>query len=538
VEPDAETFDFIVAGAGSAGCVLAARLSESGRHSVLLLEAGGPDTSSWIHLPLGASKLLYNREVNWLYYSEPEPELRGRRIFLPRGKVLGGTSSINGMVYIRGHRDDYDGWAREGAPGWGYDDVLPYFKKAERQCRGADAFHGADGPLAVTDPAREALYDQFVSAAAEMGFARNDDFNGARQEGFGYFQTTIDRGRRASAAAAYLRPARGRRNLAVRTRALAHKILIEDRRAAGVAYVRDGRMATARCRGEVVVCGGAFNSPQLLQLSGLGPPELLEKLGVPVVQALPGVGENLQEHFCASVVVRGKQPITMNDLARNPLRGLAAALRYALMKRGPLATNGILAGGFWKSGAAQDRPDLECVLCGWSLASESEAGVVLDRFPGATIAAEILRPRSRGFVRARTRDPASPPSIRFNFLAHEDDRAAIVAGLGAMRRLARAKAFSAFFESEVLPGPSVRSDGELLNYCREQGGIAYHPAGTCKMGSGTDAVVDHSLRVHGIAGLRVIDASIMPTITAGNTNAPTIMIAEKGSGMILAGAAA
>jgi choline dehydrogenase len=532
---DAESFDFIVVGAGSAGCVLAARLSESGSHKVLLLEAGGPDSNPWIHLPLGASKLLYDRKVNWRYHSEPEPGLDDRRIFLPRGKGLGGTSSINGMVYIRGHRDDYDGWARSGLSGWGYDDVLSYFKKAERQCRGGDDFHGAEGPLAVTDPPREALYDLFLAAAAEVGFARNSDFNGAEQSGFGYFQTTIDRGRRASTAAAYLRPARRRNTLVVKTRALARRILFESRRAIGVEYFSEGRVAIARCHGEIIVAGGAFNSPQLLQLSGVGPADLLQKLGIAIVQALPGVGENLQEHFCAPVVLRGKPPITLNDLARSPARRVAAGLRYALARKGPLATNGILAGGFWKSVESKHRPDLECVLCGWSQASQSEAGIVLDRFPGATIETEILQPKSRGQVRALTPDPQDAPAIRFNFLSHDDDCAAIVAGLRAMRRLAKAKAFSAFYDREVLPGPAVR-DEDLLAYCRQKGGIAYHPAGTCRMGQGADGVVDARLRVHGVTGLRVVDASIMPTITSGNTNAPTIMIAEKGADMILADA--
>jgi choline dehydrogenase len=537
MRPDADLFDFIVVGAGSAGCVLAARLSENGRHRVLLLEAGGPNRNPWIHLPLGASRLLYDRAANWRYSSEPEAGLKHRRIYLPRGKGLGGTSAINGMVYIRGHRDDYEGWAKQGLPGWGYEDVMPYFRKAERQSRGPDAFHGADGPLAVCDPAPEPLYDQFLQAAEEVGFPMTRDFNGADPSGFGYFQTTIDRGRRASTAAAYLRPASRRKNLTVRTHALASRILIEDGRAVGVEHLGDGRTWHARCRREIIVSAGAFNSPQLLQLSGVGPVDLLNELGVPVAAALPGVGENLQEHFCAPLVIRGKLPITINDLAASPWRRLAAGLRYGFWRTGPLATNGILAGGFWTSSDQQPRPDLECVLCGWSLASEGEGGVVLDRFPGATIAVEILRPESRGRVRARTRDPAAAPAIRFDFLNRGADGAAIVAGLGAMRRLAQAKAFSRFYDRELLPGPHVRSDEEMLDYCRERGGVAYHPVGTCRMGTGLDAVVDAHLRVRGVAGLRVADASIMPTITAGNTNAPTIMIAEKGADMILADAA-
>ncbi len=530
-----DLFDFVVIGAGSAGCVLANRLTESGRHRVLLLEAGGEDRSLWIHIPLGYGKHFTNRKVNWLYTSEEEPATGNRRIAQPRGKVLGGSSSINGLVYMRGQREDYDRWRDLGNTGWGYADVLPYFRRAEDQQRGAGEYHGVGGPIAVSDPSEpHPLSEAYLAAAEECGYRRNPDFNGATQEGFGYVQLTLRNGFRSSAATGYLRPARRRSNLTVITRAHATRILFSHKRATGVEYLRDGLPASAMARHEVIAAGGSFNSPQLLQLSGIGPASLLQSFGVPVVADVRGVGMNLQDHYTGRLVYECTEPFTLNDAVRNPGRGLVTALRYVFLRKGLLTMGASYAAGFIRSDPAVPTPDIQTSI---SLFSADKAGDKLHSFSGFSLAARLLRPESRGSVQIQSVDPLQAPAIRPNYFSAEKDCGVLLAGMKATRRLADTAAMRRYVVREHDPGASCVSDADLLDHLRLRGGISYHPVGTCKMGNDASAVVDDRLRVHGIHGLRVVDASIMPTIVSGNTNAPTIMIAEKGADMILQDAA-
>jgi len=531
---DENPFDYIVTGAGSAGCVVAARLSESGRHRVLLLEAGDRDRYPWIHVPMGYGRLFSNPRVNWMYESEPEPELEGRSMYQPRGKVLGGTSSINGMVYMRGNPADYDEWRQRGCTGWDWDSVLPYFKKAEDQERGPDAFHGVGGPLRVSDqPARFELAERWIAAAIEAGLPANNDFNNGQQEGAGPFQTTTNRRRRWSTAAAYLRPARNRENLTVQTNALATRVVIENGRATGIEFLRNGARQTARARGEVIVCGGVFNSPQLLQLSGLGPGGQLRDLGIEVVRDIPAVGADLQDHFYVRLAFRCTKPITLNDVANNPLRKMLAGVQYALFRAGPLATNGICAGGFARSDQRFERPDIQLNFSLWSFAERTRAGVYPHPFPGFTVSAVHLRPDARGDVRLKSADPLAPPAIRFNFLKTSHDLKALTAGMRLARKIVDQPALSGYVAGELIPGKDVVTDDEFEAAIRRNGISNLHPIGTCRMGSDERSVVDPRLRVRGIERLRVVDASIMPSVPAGNTNAPSIMIGEKASDMIL-----
>jgi choline dehydrogenase len=528
------TFDYIVTGAGSAGCVIAARLSESGRYRVLLLEAGDRDRNLWIHVPMGYARLFANPRLNWMYESEPEPELQGRTMYQPRGKVLGGTSSINGMVYMRGNRADYDEWRQRGCTGWDWESVLPYFKKAEDQERGADAFHGVGGPLHVSDQAvRWELADRWVAAAIEAGLPANNDFNGARQDGAGHFQSTTKRSRRWSTAAAYLRSARRRHNLTVRTNAYATRVLIEDGRAAGVSFVNSGVPETARVHGEVIVCGGVFNSPQLLQLSGLGPAELLQEFGIPVIRDMPAVGADLQDHFYVRLAFRCTRSITMNDVANSFVRRTAAGVHYALFRSGPLASNGVCAGAFARSDARLDRPDLQLNFTTWSYAGRDRKGVRAHPFPGFSVSAVHLRPEGRGSVRLRSPNPLAPPAIRFNFLRTRGDVQALTTGMRLARKIAQQPALADYVAEEILPGPRVSTDAEFEATIRANGMSNLHPVGTCRMGGDEAAVLDARLQVRGVERLRVADASIMPSVPAGNTNAPSIMIGEKASDMIL-----
>ena len=531
---DAGTFDYIVTGAGSAGCAVAARLSEDGRYRVLLLEAGGKDSGFWIHVPIGYSRLFANPRVNWMFESEPEAELEGRTMYQPRGKVLGGTSSINGMVYMRGNPADYDLWRQRGCAGWDWDSVLPYFRKAEDQERGGDAFHGSGGPLRVTDQAIDwELGGHFIAAAIEAGLPANNDFNDGEQEGAGPFQNTTNRRHRWSTATAYLKPARRRANLLVRTNSHATRILVDNGRAKGVEFLCDGVPNVARASGEIIVCGGVYGSPQLLQLSGLGPAEMLREFGIPVVRDMPGVGADLQDHFYVRLAFRCTKPITLNDIANSPVKKLIAGLQYVLFHTGPLTSNGICAGGFARSDPRLERPDIQLNFSVWSFAERTNRGVVPHPFPGFTISAVHLRPDARGTVMLKSPDPLAAPSIRFNFLRTQYDLQALTAGMRLARNITQQAALAPYVAEELIPGAQVNSDAEFEAAIRRNGVSNLHPVGTCRMGADPQAVCDPRLRVNGIAGLRVVDASVMPSVPAGNTNAPTIMIGEKASDMIL-----
>src|ERR1700676_5308277 len=527
-------FDYVIVGAGSAGCVLANRLSADGKYSVLLLEAGPKDTNLWIHVPLGYGKLFKEKSVNWMYQTEPEPELNGRQVFQPRGKGLGGSRSVNGLLYVRGQHEDYDRWRQRGNAGWGYDDVLPYFRKAENQQRGESKYHGAGGPLPVSDwRHHDPLSEAFVDAAAETGIPTNPDFNGATQEGAGFFQTTTKRGRRASTAFSYLRPAKNRSNLHVETSALAQRILFEGRRAKAVEYKQEGRLRTAKARKEILVSSGAYNSPQLLQLSGVGPADLLKQHGIDIVLDAPGVGNDLQDHLQVRLVTRCAQRVTLNDIVNHPVRRVMAGARYAAFRRGPLTIAAGTSGAFFKTNPRLATPDIQIHFLPFST---DRMGEKLHSFSAFSASVCQLRPESRGSLRIRSADPAVPPEIRINYLATETDRTAFIEGLKILRRILHAPALSAYVTEEVDPGAKISSDEELLSFCRRTGSTVYHPTSTCRMGNDPLAVVDQRLKVRGIEGLRVVDASIMPDLMSGNTNAPTIMIAEKASDMILADA--
>ena len=521
--------DFIIVGAGSAGCAVAARLSEDPATRVLLLEAGGEDRNRWIHIPLGFGKTFADPSVNWCYETEPDPGAADRRVFWPRGKVLGGSSSINGMVYIRGQAEDFDHWRQLGNTGWSFEDVLPYFRRSEHQTRGSDAYHGTDGPLCVSDVAKHPICEAFIAAALELGLPRNDDFNGASQEGVGYHQTTTRQGRRCSTAVGYLRPAMARSNIRVVTEALAEKVIFDARRAIGVAFRQDGRLVTARAAQEVILCGGAVNSPQLLMLSGIGPREHLMEFGISVLHHLPGVGQSLQDHYSAPIKLKCRLPITVNDVMKSNARKLRAGLEYYIFHRGPVSTISSPAALFARTRPELASPDVKCSISPFS-AERPQDG--LHRWSGFTIIAYQLRPESRGQIKLKSANPADPPAVYPNYLTAETDQRTIVAGLKLCRRLLASPRLERFVESEFQPGPAVESDEQLLDYVRRRGGTVYHPTSTCKMGDDPMAVVDPELRVHGIDGLRIADASIMPTVVSGNTNAATIMIGERAADMV------
>ncbi len=515
------TYDYIIVGAGSAGCVLANRLSEDSRKNVLLLEAGPRDTNVWIHVPLGYGKLFARTDVNWAYESEPEPALNGRRIFTPRGKVLGGSSSINGLVYIRGQREDFDGW---GIPGWDFESLLPYFRKSEDQARGADQWHGSGGPLSVSDLPRHELCDAFIDSAAALGIARNDDFNGASQEGTGYYQATTCKGRRCSSAFGYLRPALGRANLRVEVNALATRIVFEDLRAVAVEYRQGGKQQVAKAN-EILLAGGAFNSPQLLQLSGVGPRALLKRHGIPLVHELPGVGEDLQDHFYVRTFWRCKKPITLNDDLASVWRQARIGLQYLLFREGPLTVAAGHAAAFVRARREAKRPDAQIYFINFSSA---QRGGVLHAHSGFTCSVSQLQVESRGSVHIRSADPAAAPAIRYNYLDTENDRRVMVEGLKLARRIVSTPPLRDYVVDEFKPGAGVQSDEEWLAYCREAGETVFHPTSTCRMGS----VVDDALRVKGVQGLRVVDASVMPAVPSGNINAAVIAVAEKAADLL------
>ncbi len=522
--------DYIVVGAGSAGCVVAARLTEDPSVSVVLLEAGGEDRSPWIHIPIGYGKTIIDPKVNWCYNTEPDPNLGGRAVFWPRGKVLGGSSSINGLLYVRGQAEDFDHWRQLGNAGWSFDDVLPYFRRSEGFREGGDTLHGADGPLAVSPlTERHPLCEAYIQAAEEIGLKRNNDFNGPVQEGVGYYHVTARKGRRCSAAVAFLRPAAKRPNLRILTRAHAERILFAGRRATGVVFERGGERVTVRATREVILCGGAVNSPQLLMLSGIGPAEHLQSVGIDPLHHLPGVGANLQDHYQARFAYRCRYPITVNDIMKSPLRKLQVGLQYALFRTGPLTSSAGQVGIFARSRPGLVSPDIQFHFIVFSSDRPAQG---LHTFSGFTQNVCQLRPESRGEILLKSRDPQAAPAIHPNYLATELDCRTLIDGLKMSRRLADRSVLRHYIESEYLPGEQVQSDDELLDYARAYGGTIYHPVGTCRMGQDSNSVVDAELRVHGLQGLRVADASIMPTLVSGNTNAACIMIGEKLSDMV------
>jgi choline dehydrogenase len=534
-----EEYDYIVVGAGSAGCVLAGRLSEDPATRVLLLEAGPPDRSLWIHLPIGYGKTMWSPTYNWRFETDPDPNMNGRRIYWPRGKTLGGSSSINGLIYIRGQREDYDHWAAIGNTGWGYDDVLPYFIKSECNQRGANAFHGADGPLKVSDiGARHELIEAFIQGAqqiAPLGVARTEDFNGPAQEGAGYYQLTTHKGWRCSVAKAYLTPAKNRPNLRIETNAMASGLLFEGQRAVGVRYAQGGKLKIARCRAEVLLAAGSIQSPQLLQLSGIGPRSLLDKFGIAVVHDAQGVGENLQDHLQIRLSYECTKPITTNDQLNSWFGQVKLGMQWLRHRSGALAV-GINQGGCFMRALTDGNgeptaatPDIQFHV---ATLSADMAGGKVHPYSGFTMSICQLRPESRGHIRIRSPDAAEPPEMQANYLSTELDRRTTVAGLRAARAIAASAAMQPYVKREVKPGKGVVSDEDLLEFCRNNGATIFHPSGTCRMGSDTMAVVDSRLRVHGVAGLRVIDCSVMPTLVSGNTNAPAVMIAEKAVDMI------
>ncbi|MCU0988959.1 MAG: choline dehydrogenase [Xanthomonadales bacterium] len=516
-------FDCIIVGAGSAGCALAGRLSENPNRRVLLLEAGGRDWHPFIHMPAGLAKLIDLKHLNWGYETEPQPQLNGRRLYWPRGKVLGGSSSINAMCYCRGHRKDYDSWAERGARGWSFDDVLPWFIKSEDQENGASAFHGVGGPLGVQNLRHvNPLSGIFLEAAGQAGHPQSNDFNGPRQRGFGYYQVTQRNGRRCSTAVAYLRPARQRPNLAVRTHALATRILLDGHRAVGVEYRCKGRTQTAE-GGHIILAGGAINSPALLMLSGIGPRDELRAAGVEPRHELPGVGKNLQDHLDICTLVHCRKKITYDQINE-----LWAGLRYLFGRRGPGSSNIAEAGGFLVSRhATDDRPDIQMHFVPAFL---DDHGRNILPGHGMTIHACALRPESRGEITLRSADPVAAPRLQPNYLEHEYDRRMMLECVRLSREIFAQPAFAPYAGEELYPGKEVCSDDALLDFIRRKSETIYHPIGTCRMGQDDRAVVDEKLNVRGLDGLSVVDASVMPTLVSGNTNAPTIMIAEKFAG--------
>ncbi|MCH9670670.1 MAG: GMC family oxidoreductase N-terminal domain-containing protein [Gammaproteobacteria bacterium] len=527
-------FDYIIVGAGSAGCVLANRLTERDDVTVLLLEAGGRDLHPLIHIPAGFMKTLTNRRVNWCYETEPEEHANGRRIFFPRGKVLGGSSSINGHLYIRGQQQDYDTWAQMGNRGWSYDDVKPYFLKSENREGGAgdQGFHGKGGPLNIADPReRHPISDAFIASAETLGIPRTNDSNGAQHDGAGYFDNAMKNGRRMSSARAFLKPARKRANLHVEVNALAERIDFKDRRAVGVTYRQGDKQRTATARREVLLSGGTVNSPQLLQLSGVGPGAHLRAHGIDVVHDVAGVGENLQDHYMTRLSYRVKNAGSLNERSHG-LRLVAEVAKYALFRRGLLAYGAGHVRLSVKSHPEQSIPDLQMGFTPGSYAG-GQFGV-LDPYPGMSCGVWVHRPDSRGRVTVKSANPQEPPAIALNYLSELSDREATVAGLKLCRQIFHGQPLANIRDIEELPGDQVSSDDEWLEYARANGSTVYHCVGTCKMGTDPMAVVDPTLKVHGIDGLRVVDASIMPRVVSANTNATVYMIAEKAADMIKA----
>ena len=528
-----DTFDYLIIGSGTAGSVIAGRLSAGQRGTVCVLEAGPRDRNPFIHVPAGVAYTLKNPRINWMYETEPGDCTGGRRIAEARGRTLGGSGSINGHIYNRGHRMDFETWAQRGNRGWSYAEVLPYFKRSENRIgAGDDRYRGRDGPFTITDIDRpNPLSDAFIDGAASLGIPRNPDYNGAVQEGISYAQRSLYRGQRVSPARAFLHPAMKRGNLDVRTDAHVQQILFEGKRTVGVRYLRKGHSHTVRARAEVILSAGAIASPQLLQLSGVGPPQLLRSLGLPLVQALPGVGENLRGHYGVPLIARIRGPGTINEQVRG-FRLAREVARYAFTRRGVLAQTPGSVYCFWKSDESLDQGDIQITFMPASSPFSGTSG--LDRFPGATIGCWQQRPQSVGYVRARSPDPLEHPEIQPNYLEDPNDRRILVAAMRLGRKIMRSRPFAPFVEREVNPGPGLRSEEELMEFARTTGTTTFHPVGTCRMGPEpqNNTVVDEQLRVHGVERLRVADASIMPTITSANTNAATLMIGEKAADLI------
>lgn len=529
---DNQEYDYIIVGAGSAGCAMAYHLSREASRRVLLLEAGGKDSHPMIHMPLGFAFLMKEPKVNWCYETDPEPHMNNRRLSWPRGKVLGGSSSINGMVYIRGQKEDYDSWAQAGNKGWSYEEILPYFKNGEHYTKGASAYHGVGGPLWVDEVENKfELAELFVQAGTDIGIPLSEDFNGEQQEGMGFYQLNIKNGLRQSTARTFLKLCEKRPNLDIQLGALSEKVIFEDNRAVGVRYLQKGKSFTARVSGEVILCGGTINSPQLLELSGIGDSDRLHQNGIQTVKHLPGVGENLQDHLTVNVQQGLKNVITFFEETR-PLAMIKNIFKFFFQRKGLLIHPASQAGAFFKCDDDSDRADAQIHFA--PAAGETNAKGNIDTVPGTTATVCYLRPTSRGSVHIKSGDPLVAPSIKANYLDTEHDRQKTLAAVRKTRDIFQAPSLDQYRAMEIMPGPQVKTDEEILDYVREKGESVYHPVGTCKMGSDEMAVVDDQLRVHGIEGLRVADASIMPTILSGNTNAACVAIAEKCADMILA----
>jgi len=537
--PFVTEFDFIVVGAGTSGCVLANRLSASGQHSVLLLEAGASDSRFWLRTPIGYGMSFYNPRVNWMYRTEPDPGLGGRQGYWPRGKVLGGSSSINAMVFVRGQPRDFDDWAALGNPGWAWSDVLPYFRRLEDSVHGPSAVRGRGGPVHVSDVRADVhpLCENYLRAGEELGLARNPDINGISSEGVAINQITTRNGLRESASTAYLRPALRRSNLRLQTGAHVTRVLFDGLRASGVAFMQSGQETRCTARREVILAGGSINSPQILQLSGVGPGAALQALGIAVVADLPAVGCHLQDHLCIDHVYRSRVP-TLNRELGTVWGKLWAGARYLLQRRGPLALSINQGGGFFRSREGLAHPDMQLYFSPLSYMRAVPGRRALtapDRFAGFSLSAQPCRPTSRGFLELRSPDPMQAPRIVPNSLSTQGDRDDMLAATSFLRRLAAAPSLRDIIDHEILPGSSVQTAHSLMDDVAQRASTVFHPVSTCRMGPDPQhAAVDPQLRVHGVSGLRVIDASVFPTLTSGNTNAPTFMLAEKGADLVLA----